>query len=153
MTSRAFLGLAILFVVLLDRLTKILIIHRVSEGEGFPVLAGVFHITRAHNTGAAFGLLQNSPAVLVAVSTLLILLIMYGLVRSGRRRSGLASYGWAVVMAGAAGNLYDRLRYGYVIDFLDLRVWPVFNVADMGICIGVFLVLAHFFSREDRKGS
>ena len=53
-----------------------------------------------------------------------------------------------LVIAGALGNLYDRLRFGYVIDFLDLRVWPVFNVADTSICIGVFLVLLSFF----RKG-
>ena len=60
--------------------------------------------------------------------------------------------GWALVLGGAAGNLCDRLYFGHVVDFLDFRVWPVFNIADSAICFGVFLIILNIFKTAGAKG-
>ena len=128
-------------VFILDRLSKIWVLAHLKEGEGFPVWPGFFHITRVNNTGAAFGLWRHASVFLVGVTVLSVLAIATYLalgLRKGRARN---FYGWALVMGGALGNLYDRVHFGYVIDYLDFRVWPVFNAADTAICLGVFWVL------------
>ena len=145
-------------VYLLDRFFKILIVKRFLEGEGFPVIPGVFHVTRVNNTGAAFGILKGYGAVLLVLSAACILFLAVYLLRSiflkpreasGATRLSFASQtAWSLVIAGALGNLYDRFRYGYVVDFLDFRIWPVFNVADASICAGVLLVTLSFLKRN-----
>lgn len=133
-------------VFFLDRFLKVLVASRFSEGEGFAVLPGVFHITRVNNTGAAFGMMRGSIAFLVVVSVACIVFLSWGLWRGLSGRDGSAGPGFAGILApalvigGAAGNLYDRVRFGYVVDYLDFRVWPVFNLADAAICTGVFLI-------------
>lgn len=102
---------------------------------------GVFHLTRVENTGAAFGLLKGTGSFLTIVSMLCVVLL--GAYLTQHFLKGIVSLrttAAALVIAGALGNLYDRLRYGVVIDFLDFRIWPVFNIADISICVGVVLV-------------
>lgn len=131
------------FVFLVDRVFKIWVLLNLKEGEGFPVWAGVFHVTRVNNTGAAFGLWKNAPLLLMWVSALSVIFILVYL--RGHSAANRARYGWALVAGGALGNLCDRVYFGYVVDFIDLGVWPVFNVADSCICAGVFWILLQFF--------
>ena len=138
------------FTFVLDRVLKIWVLHSLEEGESIPVWARVFHLTRVDNTGAAFGLWRNAPlflTVVTAVSVLAIFVHLFGAIRSHRRLSRSFS-GWALVVGGALGNLYDRIHFGYVIDFIDLRVWPVFNVADSAICLGVFWIFLSLFRKH-----
>ena len=138
------------FVFLVDRIFKIWIVLRLKEGEGFPVWRGVFHVTRVNNTGAAFGLWHDSSLFLTTVTALSVLAILFYLVcdeRAGRNNKNF--YAWSLVAGGALGNLYDRVLFGYVIDFLDFRAWPVFNVADASICVGVFFILLSVFYASD----
>ncbi|MGH7198905.1 MAG: signal peptidase II [Candidatus Omnitrophota bacterium] len=137
-------------IFLLDRVLKILVIRFLSEGEGFPVIPGIFHVTRVNNTGAAFGILRGNGAFLILISALCIAFLVFYLLKNSFR--GLAPVAWSLVLAGALGNLYDRLRYGYVVDFLDLRVWPVFNAADVSICLGAFLIVLHLFKPGRAEG-
>lgn len=109
------------------------------------MIAGVFSITRVNNTGAAFGILKHSQNILIFISAVFILVILGVWAKNRPRAFSRTSCGWALVLAGAASNLYDRVRYGYVIDFLDFKVWPVFNLADTAICVGIFLVFLGFF--------
>lgn len=139
-------------VFLSDRLTKFLTAFFFEEGEGFPVLPGIFHITRVNNRGAAFGILKDQELALLFVSILSVIAIGIYLLRQ-RKESDLSRFGslpWALVLGGAAGNLYDRVRFGYVVDFLDLRIWPVFNIADSAITIGALLVAAELFLKPRR---
>ena len=122
---------------------------RWPEGGGVPLIPGVLHLTRVNNTGAAFGLWKNASlflACISAVSAAFIILYMRRLLAETPARGTV--YGWALVAGGALGNLYDRVRFGYVIDCIDLRVWPVFNVADSAICAGVFLILWQLFLKK-----
>lgn len=134
----------------MDRIAKVFILSRYAEGEGFPVWPGVFHLTRVNNTGAAFGILKGAAPLLIAISIVSVLILSAYLFRELFAKNckthspGLSHYAWALVIGGALGNLYDRLRYGYVVDFLDFRVWPVFNIADSAICVGVFFIFLGF---------
>ena len=126
-------------IFLLDRLTKIWTQRSLGPGESLPIIRDILHLTYIENTGAAFGLLRGSGLFLMSFSALSVMVLTVYLWRRGER--GAAAAGWLLVLAGAAGNLYDRVCYGYVVDMIDLRVWPVFNVADIAITTGVAWVL------------
>ncbi|OGX40339.1 MAG: signal peptidase II [Omnitrophica WOR_2 bacterium RIFCSPHIGHO2_02_FULL_68_15] len=123
-----------------DQLTKWLISRSFMPGESLPLIPAALHLTYVRNRGAAFGFLQGQQALFI----ILALGIMAWLVRELAFRpsaSRAVRWGCALVLGGAAGNLLDRLRFGYVVDFIDLRVWPVFNVGDSAITIGVCLLV------------
>lgn len=130
----------VLAVIFLDQLTKFLAVNNLPLGGSLAVLPGVFHMTLVHNTGAAFGLLKGQVPLFIAFSVLAVILICSNLRCRGWSRFSFYSIALALILAGAAGNLIDRWRLGYVIDFLDFRVWPVFNIADSAITIGAVLL-------------
>ncbi len=134
-------------VFLLDRLLKIWFLVRFEEAQTLPVWPGVFHLTRVNNTGAAFGLWRGASGALTVFSALSVLLILAYLSGFLRRRPS-QTLAWALVAGGALGNLYDRLTLGYVVDYLDFRVWPVFNLADAFICAGVSWIFFRYASHS-----
>lgn len=134
-------------VVVLDHLTKLLIVLTLPEGRSVPVIEGVFHITHVRNPGAAFGLLRGVPGILALAGLVGVVVFVVVFLREPPPAIGL---GAALVAGGALGNLIDRIVrdfpfHGTVVDFVDLRVWPAFNIADMAISVGaVILVVAGF---------
>lgn len=118
----------------LDRLTKTLAIERLKPVSEIPLLP-FFHLTYVENTGAAFGMGRSRNGFFIVLTAALLTGVFY-LRRKWGSGSPWARWGLLAVAAGAAGNLYDRIVYGHVIDFLDFRVWPVFNVADSSITVG-----------------
>jgi signal peptidase II len=122
-------------------------------GESRPVVDPILFLTHHTNTGAAFGMGNKFPAILTGVSFIFIIAVA-GWLFAKRRDPALT--GFAVlpilfIFAGAIGNGMDRYRYGYVIDFIDFRVWPIFNVADSWITIGaVMLIVQNFVIRRKR---
>ncbi len=123
----------------LDRLSKIILCNRMSPGESIPVFPDIFNITLVFNKGIAFGLFSRPPYLfpyIAAIAALILLFIFY-------KKTNMASSVYlGLISGGAIGNLADRLRFGCVIDFLDFRVWPVFNIADSAITIGAILLAA-----------
>ena len=106
-------------------------------------IAGDFvRLTFVTNRGAAFGVLQNQNALFIGVSGVVIAVII-GSYRYSPVRSSLLNLALGLQLGGAIGNLIDRLRLGYVVDFVDVGVWPVFNVADSAIVIGVGILAFH----------
>ena len=135
--------------VLLDQFTKALAQNLLTSGLAQPVLPPVFFLTLVENRGIAFGLFQNGEKILLLVITfsIAVLAVLGFRDRSGRFR---VQGGIGLILGGAVGNVIDRLRVGAVIDFLDFRIWPVFNFADTAITIGVGLFLLESFSpRKD----
>lgn len=129
-----------------DQLAKWIVRTSFAPQQSLPLLPGVLHLTYVRNSGAAFSLFQGQVAWLSVVSVLVAGWIGWELLRheslvGGRAGLPLSSLG--LILGGAIGNLVDRLRFGYVEDFIDLRVWPVFNVADSAITIGVTLLIWH----------
>ncbi len=139
-----------LLVVVADRLSKLWIHAHVPMGEAITVIPGVFRLTHVLNTGAAFSLFEGvrSPEtvryVLIAVALVEIAVVLGFLAKTGRRLS-LSTVAFALVLGGALGNLYDRIRLHHVIDFLEVHIvhyhWPDFNVADSCIVIGACLLM------------
>ncbi|MFH1414278.1 MAG: signal peptidase II [Candidatus Omnitrophota bacterium] len=128
----------VLTILLLDQSTKLLIIKNFVHHESLPVLKGIFHITLTHNTGAAFGILKNQVPLFIFTSLFAVFLI-YANIRKNKE-GRFYSLALSLILGGALGNLVDRVRLGYVIDFLDFRIWPVFNIADSAITIGAILL-------------
>ena len=115
-----------------------------SFGQSIPVIPSFFHVTLVGNTGIAFGLFKGNSGLWVGVG-LLVLVWIYRLLQKRQIQGLWAFIGLGLISGGALGNLIDRLQYGYVIDFLDFRVWPVFNVADICISVGTaFFFIACF---------
>lgn len=129
----------IMAVLLVDQGTKAAVRILMYQGESIPVLPSVFHLTYIMNPGAAFGILPNQNVLFITTGLLLIAgaLVVY---RKLPAEKTVLKIGLAMVLGGSLGNMADRLRLGKVVDFLDFRVWPVFNLADTAILIGVFLL-------------
>ncbi len=147
-------------IILLDQITKAVVLARFFSGESLPVIPSVFHLTLVHNRGIAFGLFGGFDRILIFTITgsiMILTVIGHRLwARSKAANSGAAAgkrqspmrvldrLALALILGGAVGNWIDRIRFGAVIDFLDFRIWPVFNLADSAITIGVGLYLIHF---------
>lgn len=140
----------------LDRWTKALILSKFDLYETTSVIDGFFDITYVQNTGVAFSIFSSitSPAKAVMLSLFTaaaaVMVIVYSLKSPAQDR--LLQTGLALILGGALGNLYDRLAYGYVVDFLDFYIsryrWPTFNIADTAISIGVFLLAVEIIRHE-----
>lgn len=131
-------ALLALGVVALDQGTKAWAERTLSVGVPQPLLGDFVRLTRVHNPGGAFGLLPQSTGAFIAVSVVVVVALGWTLVRG--RWGGLARLGGALLLGGALGNLIDRLRWGYVLDFLELPSFPVFNAADSAIVLGAGLL-------------
>lgn len=142
-------------VLVLDQLTKWLVSTRLLLGEPVPVLGDVVRLTLVHNRGAAFGLFPGSRLPFIIVSILAIAVVLY-LFQRDAYRSGLSRVLLGGILGGALGNLIDRARLGYVVDFIEVGVgslkWPVFNVADSAVTLGV-IILAWFLTRPGRHAA
>lgn len=127
----------VLSILSLDQLSKFIITRSLSLNQSIPVIKGVLHFSLVHNYGAAFGILKNQAALFIFTAFFAITLILINIRSNKGRFLGISL---ALILAGALGNLIDRLFLGYVIDFLDFRIWPVFNIADSAITIGAVLL-------------
>ena len=144
-------------IILLDRLTKIWVSNHVDRGHFLTVIPNVFRISHVYNTGAAFSLFAESlsPVLvrngLIAFSVIAVVVVLGMIWQMGRvfTPSGVAL---GLILGGALGNLYDRIRFSYVIDFLEVRIihyhWPDFNVADSAIVVGACLLLLEIFRTQ-----
>jgi signal peptidase II len=136
----------------LDQMTKLLASARLSPGEPEPVLGQFLRLTLVHNSGAAFGLFPGSRIPFILVSVLAIAVVLYLFARDAYR--SLANRVLlGCILGGALGNLLDRIRWGRVVDFIDVGLgtirWPVFNIADSAVTLGVIL-LAWNLARSGR---
>ncbi len=139
-----------LAVVILDQFSKYIVVENMALGESIPIIEKVFHLTYILNPGAAFGMFAHNRLFFIAIAVIVIGIIIWA------RREILASpwevkAGCGLFLGGAIGNLIDRARQGLVIDFFDFRIWPVFNIADIAICIGVGLIIWNLLKTELKR--
>ncbi|MBU4376979.1 MAG: signal peptidase II [Candidatus Omnitrophica bacterium] len=135
--------------VAVDQLTKFWASMHLELNNTRPLLKNVLHLTLVRNSGAAFGFFKERAAVFIFISVVAILLILFYAKRF-ERNYRFARTGLLLILAGTIGNLIDRIRFGYVVDFIDLRIWPVFNFADIFISLGGLLLICHIlvFGRD-----
>lgn len=127
-------------VIIIDQLTKYIVAVNMVEGMSIPIIDEIVHLTFILNPGAAFGLLENNRWFFVGTA-IIVLAIIFFYRREIQAEAKPVQVGIALFAGGALGNLIDRVRMGLVIDFFDFRIWPIFNIADIAICIGVGLIL------------
>ena len=160
-TKMTRLGVVAGAVLILDQVTKALILAHLPLGGSIAVIPGFFDLTHVHNPGGAFGFLAGMSAevrslLFVAVSLVAAGLILYFYWQTPHGQRFL-SVGLALIFGGAVGNLVDRMRFGIVVDFLDVYAgtlhWPAFNVADSAITIGVGIFAYHILFRKIRPDS
>lgn len=154
------LGTGVLALVTIDQITKALVASRMGLSESIPVIPGLLHFTYVRNTGMAFGLLSGADVpfktLLVTLASILALAAVayYALRSPGSDPS--TRYGLTLILGGALGNIIDRVRLGYVIDFIDVFYgrshWPAFNVADSAISVGVGLLVLDSLRKRAPEG-
>lgn len=144
--------------LLLDQLVKIIISNSMHVYESIKVINNFFYITSTKNTGAAFSILLGSRYLLILVS-IIALIIFYKYLSKITKFSKLEVISFGLIIGGTLGNLFDRIIYGYVIDFLDFKIFnydaPIFNLADSFICVGcvIFIINSYFLEGKNGKSS
>jgi len=138
-----FLAFGITF---LDQLIKYLVTQLMRPSQTIPLIHQRLHLTYVQNTGAAFGLLKGQGFFLIGVGLLVIVTVIYFHHRISQKES-LTQMALAFILGGSLGNLIDRFFRGYVVDFIDLRFWPVFNLADMAVNLGVIILLVQILMK------
>ena len=149
-------ALTALLVAAADQLTKILWIRSYPEGQ--PIFeAGFFRIIRTQNTGAAFGLFQDQSFVLTIIALIGIVAILFYTFYIYRRfpylESWLSRIALGLILGGTVGNLIDRLRLGRVTDFIDIGIWPAFNIADPALTVGTIILAYSLLSLPRAKSA
>ncbi len=137
--------LFLLFIVFaLDRIIKNYIVDNVKGS--IPIINNFFNITYIENYGVGFGLLQNQAFFVISVSLIVLGAIIYYYKDIPKKPYVWVSVG--LIIGGTLGNLFDRIMFGFVIDYLDFIIWPVFNLADTALVIGVVLLIIHFWHED-----
>ncbi|MBI2267229.1 MAG: signal peptidase II [Armatimonadetes bacterium] len=133
-----------------DQATKAALLQYLTWGASVPCIGSFLYLTLVANRGGAFGMFQAGGAVLLALSMVAVILLTLFHTRIARKDPWVI-FCLGLVTGGALGNLSDRIRYGYVVDFLDLRWWPVFNVADAAITVGVTIMIIRLLFRKEES--
>ncbi|MBW2989846.1 signal peptidase II, partial [Candidatus Woesearchaeota archaeon] len=132
-------------VVILDQAVKYLISRYMGLHQSIPLIPNMLHLTYIRNTGAGFGILKGRNISLIFISIAVISIILFYLKKIIAEKQ--INIPVALVLGGAVGNLIDRIFIGHVIDFIDFRVWPAFNIADSAITIGAVWLMIYFWKK------
>lgn len=135
-------------VVILDQISKWIVVQNMSLGESIPLLEGVLYWTSHRNAGAAFGILQNQRWFFIIITIIIIIGLIYYIYQM-KDKKRLLPFSLALILGGAIGNFIDRLLFGEVVDFIDVRInlgsfywnFPIFNIADSALVVGVSLLI------------
>jgi len=141
-----------IFIILVDQASKFYIQNSMNIGESIPVIEGIFHITYIENPYTAFGLFKYQTIFFIIAASISLILVILIYKKIIFKKDHFMYITLTLVLGGAVGNLIDRVRVdGRVIDFIDFRIWPVFNFADSAIVCGMLVLLIHVLFRAPEK--
>lgn len=144
-SSEVVFVISALSVIIIDQVSKHFISTGLTLGQKIPE-EGFFQITRCNNTGGVFGVFADQAFLITIIAVVgIIAILVYS--RYPAFNGVLVRISLGLILGGAIGNLIDRIRFGWVTDFIDIGGWPVFNLGDSAIVIGVILILYHFIFR------
>jgi lipoprotein signal peptidase len=141
----------IALIIALDQFTKYIIRVSIELNQSVPVIDGIFHITYIHNSGAAFSIFENKTLFLVVMQLIVITVALIFLIMKQKQEHWCLLLSVSMIAAGGIGNMIDRIINGYVVDFFDFRIWPIFNIADISVCIGCGLLIIYMFFIEPKR--
>jgi signal peptidase II len=136
-------------IVLLDQILKIIVIKNLQLRQSIPIIQDIFHFTYTQNTGAGFGVFQGKTSLLIWFSIIVIGIIFFLYDKIPKNKCAQLSV--AAILGGTFGNLIDRINLGYVIDYLDFRIWPTFNIADSALTIGIIGLIFYLIKKDLNK--
>lgn len=151
-------------VLLLDQWSKWLVVTRMELGQMIPVWGDFFTLTSHRNAGAAWGILQGQRTFFIVITTVVVIGVVYYLLRTMRQGRKLMPFALSLLLGGALGNFIDRARHGEVVDFFDFVFdfrglgipftynFPIFNIADSGIVVGISLIILDTLLEARREG-
>ena len=145
--------LIVIAAVVLDQIIKNLIVQSMELYETIPVIQDIFHITYIHNTGAAFSMMEGFRGFLTILPMIMILAALIFMLIKRKSAHPMLMTSVALIAGGGIGNLIDRIFYGYVVDFLDFRVFPIFNVADIFVCVGCGLLILYVLFIDGKQNN
>lgn len=131
--------ITVILVLMIDQGTKFIVKNSMTIYDSIPLIPNIFHLTYIENPGAAFGLLANQRVFFIVITSVILIAVIYFYYQL-KGEHILLRIALGMVVGGAIGNLIDRLRMGMVIDFFDFRIWPVFNIADSAIVLGMIYI-------------
>ena len=138
--------LAALSVLILDQLTKFFIHQNLGLGQSIPLIRNILHFTYVTNTGSAFSLLKGHNLLFILFSLVVIAFIWY-YAKEIKENEKYLQIAVGLLLGGTLGNQTDRLVHGFVVDFIDFRIWPVFNVADSVVTISVIFLIIFLWKK------
>jgi signal peptidase II len=133
----------IVLLVILDQVTKYLIRNNFDVNESVPIISNIIHITYVQNTGVSFGMLKGFNQYFIWISLIVLGIILYNY-------DAMPHVVLVLILTGIIGNAIDRIALGYVVDFIDFRIWPIFNVADSCISLGVLSFIIDSFKTRNK---
>ena len=143
-----------IILLLIDQISKVLVVKLIDINSSIELIKNFFYLTYTHNTGAAFSILTGKRIFLILIA-LVILIVIFNYLRKNKIESKVEKIAFSLIIGGSIGNLLDRIVRGYVVDFLDFKIFgynfPIFNLADTFIVIGVFLLLIITLTRKEVK--
>ena len=142
--------LLIVAIMVLDRAVKIAVSGSMAVGDSIPVIGDFFHITYVQNTGAAFSLFQGHPTILIVFPAIVIGIGIIFVIVKSKTYKKIFLFSVSMMCGGGLANLTDRMAYGYVIDMFDFGKFPVFNVADIMVCVGCGLLALYLIVFENK---
>ncbi len=137
-------------IIVADQLIKYFVHSSMRLSQSIPVINNILNLTYVRNTGAAFSLFVGFSSYLVVIGLVVAAAVVYFHYK-GPKKNYYLQIGLAFVLGGSLGNLIDRAFRGYVIDYIDIMIWPVFNLADIMINVGVILIAYKLFAEEESK--
>ena len=141
-----------IFIILFDQASKFYIQHNMHIGESIPVIEGIFHITYIENPRTSFGLFEYNSSFFVIAAVISVILVILIYKKIIFKKDPFMYIPLTLVLGGAVGNLIDRVRIdGRVIDFIDFRIWPIFNFADSAIVCGMLVLVIHVLFHAPEK--
>ena len=144
-----FLSSFVILIIVLDKLIKYLIVNNMFLGESIHVIPHLLHLTYILNPGAAFGILENQRFFFILIAVILIFAIVYFYSKIIKLNK-LFQLGIAMLFSGAIGNMIDRIFIGKVVDYIDFRIWPIFNLADIAIVCGCIIIIYELLFITDK---
>lgn len=137
--------IVISLVIIIDQCTKYMVRINFEQGETLPIISDILHLTYVRNLGAAFSMFENIKVVTIIMPLFILLIAITALFFFYKRISRFSRISISLIIAGGMSNLIDRIILGYVTDMIDFRIFPVFNIADISVCVGCVLLIVGMF--------
>lgn len=143
------LNISLIFIIIIiDQLTKWIVETNLINTR-IPVIENIFYLTYLQNTGGAWGIFENNKIIFTIGIPIVLMAIIIYLIK-GKSINKVEKIGFYALIGGAIGNYIDRIARGYVVDFIDFVVWPVFNIADIAVVVGVGLIILSLFVNKKK---